>query len=509
MGAEAEVIMLLTKRQEGGSPARMIAIETKLQQYPPELVVRMQKEMAGPPPEPESLADQEDFVLLWQEQLLSARSELKAVINTQRTFQTGLKGLAEKVPQLVGELPMDLLADIEKNISEADKALEEVKTHEKRLAELRNQIKEWGKTKKPGGGELKEQADALASMKETVLPELAKRMKAADDQAVDMQTKIIDQVTSACREVASRLQMESEKGWGSTYATVKNYSEYVFGGVGWFVSTLSLDLIPKSKITTLNVAVQSLVNLAKETHVGINAGGDKSSLDNLLSSMGPLSAYRANLIKYKDWFSAGLDLGGLTGLLPLVGEALADSLDKAKGIMEAVLDGQLDRVQKLDDELKSAYEELKKKGTPTAEEIEKLKQRALSSGDDDLDAIWDGLKDQAKKFQDSWIKISGETFGKMWEGAVQGWTEGSQQGIVQGLQQGVVGGVTGTVSGLKEKVYETVRNTIIRLVSELFPKTRPQAMFGFEISDVIKTLVVDNMTDFTEEEKNELAALSA
>ena len=465
-----QIIILLVKRQEGGAPQRKLAIERRLREYPPELVKRAEEEMAGPPPEPESLADQEDFVLLWQEQLLSARSELKAVVDTQRTFHTGLSGLAKKVPQMVGELPMNLLPEIEKNIADAEEALEEVKSHELRLAGLRKQIKEWRSKQESGrapagGAELKEQAEMLASMKDTVLPALAQRMKAADDRAVEMQTEIVDQITSVCRDVASRLQMESEQGWGSTYQTV-NYSETIIGGVGWVVSTFSWGLISKEKVTVLNVAVQSLVNGVKEGHVQLNTVSDESSLDDLLSTMGPLSVYRANLIKYKDWFGAGLDLGGLTGLMPWVGEALAEGLDKAKGAIEAVLDGQLDRIQKLDNELTSAFEELKQKGTPTEEEIGKLKKKALSYGVEDIGAIWNGLKEQAQKFQDNWIKMSGEVFAKSWDGAQKGFAEGSKGGIVQGIKEGVVGGVTGGASGLYEKLFDTMRDFVIRMVSE-------------------------------------------
>ena len=502
-----EVIFLLMRRQDGGSPERKLSIERRLQSYPSALVKRAEEDMAGPPPEPESLADQEDFVLLWQEQLLSARSELKAVIDTQRTFHTGLSGLAGKVPGLVGELPMNLLPEILKNITDVEKALEEVATHEKRLAQLRTQIKEWGNKQKSGsptegGADLKEQAELLASLKDTVLPALATRMKDVDDRAVEMQTEIVDQITNVCRSVGSRLQMESEQGWGATYQKVKNYSEAVIGGVGWVVSTFSFNLISKEKVTTLNVAVQSLVNVVKEGHVQVNTLRDGSSLDDLLSSMGPLSVYRANLIKYKDWFGAGLDLGGLTGLLPFpwVAQLLADSLDQAKSMFEAVLDGQLDRVGKLDDELKEAYEELKAKGTPTAEEIEQLKKKALSYGKQDLGAMWNGVKDQAKKFQDNWIKTSGDLFGKMWEGAEKGLEDGG--GVLSG-------GASGAQSGLYDKSFSTIRDFIIRMVSELIPAKRPEAVFSFEIADFIKSLDFDTMTDFTDEEKDELASLSA
>lgn len=509
-----EVIFLLVKRQEGGSPERKMSIERKLRAYTPELIKKAEEEMAGPPPEPESLTDQEDFVLLWQEQLLSARSELKAVIDTQRTFHTGLSGLAEKVPGLVGELPMNLLPEINKNIADVEQALEEVKSQEKRLAGLRSQIKQWsGKQKSgsatEGGADLKEQAELLASMKDTVLPALAQRMKAADDRAVEMQTQIVQQITNVCRQTASRLQMESEQGWGATYQKVKNYSEALMGGVGWVVSTFSFNLISKDTVQTLNAGLQTLVNVVKEGHVRTNTYFDGSDLDELLSNMGPLAVYRANLVKYKDWFGAGLDLGGFAGLLPapLVGQVVAESLEMVKGGLEAFLDGQLDRVQKLDDELKAAYEELKRNGTPTKEEIEKLKQRALSRGRDDLGAMWNGLKEQAKKFQDSWLKSAGELFAKAWEGAAKGWQEGS--GVLGGLQEGAKGGVSGVQTGLKDKLIDTIRDLIIRLLSELIPVQRPEAVFSFEIGDFIKSLDFDTMTDFTEEEKNELAALSA
>lgn len=489
-----EIIILLTKRAEAETPIKKGFVDRKLREYPDELIKRATEQMEGMGglpviPTPESMADAEEFVLLWQEQLLSLRSEMTAVIETQHTFHDGLSGLAERVPDLVGELPMSLLPDIEKNTADAEEALEQIKSREQELAGLRSQIKEWragqDKGTSKGGAELQRQSEELKDLAENLLPALAKRMKTADDRAVEIQTEIVEQLTGTAKDVTARLEMASEKGSGGTYESIKKTTESIASGLSWWVNTLSLGLISESKVTALKVTVNGLVDVVKEGHIGLNAYSDASDLDTLLGGMSPYATYLANLHKIKDWVGAGFNLAELVQMVPYVGEWLWKGFEPVKSVFEATIDNQIKYVAKLDKEMADALEEVKKQGSPSPEQVKEIKQKWLSAGGR-LELIWDELKDKVNNVCKEW-----ETH------AVEALQTLIEKGLVEGAKE------------LYDKAVKAIRDTIADLILRVFPRELPEAVFGFEISDVVQSLAVDTQTDFTDAEKNELAALSA
>jgi hypothetical protein len=489
-----EIVILLTKRAEAETPLKKGFVDRKLREYPDELIKRATEQMEGmgglpPIATPETMADAEEFVLLWQEQLLSLRSEMNAVIDTQRSFTVGLSGLAERVPDLVGELPMSLLAEIQKNTDDAKAALEEIKSREQELAGLRSQIKEWRaeqeKGTSKGGAELEQRSAELKNLAEDLLPSLAKRMKAADDRAVEIQTEIVEKMTSTSKDVAARLQMASEEGAAGTYESIKKTTESIASGLSWMVSTFSLGLISENKVTALKVTVNGLLDVVKEGHIGLNAYSDASDLDALLDGMSPYATYLANLHKIKDWVGAGFNLAELVQMVPYIGEWLWKGFEPVKSVFEATIDNQLKYVAKLDKEMSQALEEVKQQGSPSPEQLQEIKQQWLSAGGR-LELIWDELKDKVDNVCKEW-----ETH------AVEALQTLIEKGVVEGAKD------------LYDKAVAAIRDTIADLIVRVFPRELPEAVFGFEISQVVKSLAVDTQTDFTEAEKNELATLSA
>ncbi len=443
----------------------------------------------------ERLVAEEDFVLLWQEQFLSIRSELKAVIDTQKTFETGLKGLGSKLPELVGELPTELLPEIQSSIGDAESAVEEVRRHEAELAELRTQIKAWAERLRKSPmvfsqdivdsiPVLTNQVQKLPDLQGT-FPAFMEKMQQADASAEAMQKEILAKVTEVCQAVTKRLEFETD-GTAESYKKVKELAEKTVENVGWFLSKISFGLIGEEQVTMAKVGVQTLANVVKESHLQVNiAWAEDLGINDLLDKMGPFAVYRSNLVKLKDALGAGLDVAGLTGMIPGVGEALGKTIGVVKTVVTKAADGQLEETAALEEELTDAYEKLKQGGKePTKKETEELKKRTLSVGGK-LDLLWASLKDEVKGVQDSWNDEARAVFRELCDK-----------------------GVTGVTTYIQEKAMETIAGTITRVLAQLLPDERPEAVFNFEIADILKTLVVEKSSDFTTDEKDELAALS-
>jgi hypothetical protein len=489
-----EIVILLTRLEEADTPLKKSFAKNKLKTYPDELIREAAEQMEGMGgllviPTPTSMAETEDFVLLWQEQLLSLRSEMNGVIATQKLFADGLGELGHQAPDLIGALPTSWGPILRRHISDAEEALKDLQGRQEGLADLRAAIKEWragadsGTSK--GGADLAGRAAELEELARTLLPDLARRMKAADDRATEIQADIVREVTEAAQDVNARLKMASEDGYGETYKSIKDEAEKIIDGVSWFLNYFSGGLVPEVKFTTLKVAVNGLVDIVKEGHIRVSGALAESDLDGALGELSLYATYLANLHKIKDWIGFGFDMSRLAEEIPVIGEYIASGFDSIKGVFEAVIDGQIEHVSKLDEEVSESLAELRRQAVPTPQQIQELKNQRLSI-EGSLKLIWKELESKVSGLRDEWEHHAVEAIKTVVE---KGLNEGAQE--------------------LYDKAIGAVKETIGNLILQVIPREMPKAVFGFEVSDIIQKLIVETRSEFTEAEKDELAALSA
>jgi hypothetical protein len=425
-----------------------------------------------------------DNIILWEEQFISIKNELNAVIATQQKFVAVIDGLKAKAEQLVGDVPSTFGPQFEAHIAAARVGVTETEGFQQDLKKMHDKVNKW---------EVRLQAAILRLSKEEIaelgdlatainaLPNLigtfegfAKKMRDADNVAKASRPALAEAVRACVALATSRLKTDKHSG---VYEWFKTGVEVVLG----FVQLVDPTLVGESAAAGLKTALTLAADAVQEAESRIRAS--RTKLDEALGAMGPYTLCKGHLLGLKSAFTAGVD--GLHSLevVPVVGRALQFVVASIGGVVDGFFKQRIDEVDEMEKEMKAKLAALQlTTSTPTAQDYEDLKKE-VAEAQEKVNKEWgkvvEGLKGVVPENKQKWVELAIPAFQ-----AAKDATE------------------------LATKAVERISGALSEVIATKVPHEMPKAVFAFEIKGALKDLADASFKSaFTPSEEAELAAL--